>query len=392
MVQSLAGGFEAGPATNPTAYLNQNEPSIVLFVRANRAPTSNDRRFKLGTIWVDRNNNQSYQLTNVANNAAVWTLLGPGASDVDVLTADSGGAISPTGGNITLSGGTNITTAGGAVSTITFNLDDDITLNSATLVTAAIGNIDITGNTISSTDVNGNIVLDPNGTGLVMADAVQITGGTINGTVIGGVTPAAGTFTDIVAQTVETPFLTAGTGADLTIEMGDAAGANGIDFTDSAMAVVSTMDSNGNLTALSFNTSDTADNLSITGNVIEAGGTNADVPIVLTPKGTGHTEITTGLLIVSAGNISITGAGTQLQVEGGAATDFIGQATLVAGTVTVANTNIAATDRIFLSYTGGSLTNTGALSSTITPNTSFTIESTNGADGNTVSYFIVRQL
>ena len=40
------------------------------------------------------------------------------------------------------------------------------------LTQLSVDNIDINGNTISSTDVNGNIVLDPNGTGIVTAPAV----------------------------------------------------------------------------------------------------------------------------------------------------------------------------------------------------------------------------
>lgn len=92
------------------------------------------------------------------------------------------------------------------------------------------------------------------------------------------------------------------------------------------------------------------------------------------------------------GNVSLTGAATQLKVEGGAVTDFIGTATLSSGTVTVNNTNIAAADHILLTYQGGSLSNTGALSYTISAGNSFTIESTNGSDANNVSYFIVRQL
>lgn len=46
---------------------------------------------------------------------------------------------------------------------------------------AAVGNLSLTGNTLSSTDTNGNIVLAPNGTGSVSASKVAITGGTISG-------------------------------------------------------------------------------------------------------------------------------------------------------------------------------------------------------------------
>lgn len=46
---------------------------------------------------------------------------------------------------------------------------------------ASVDNLKLDGNTISSTDANGNIVLDPNGTGVVSIDAVSITGGSIAG-------------------------------------------------------------------------------------------------------------------------------------------------------------------------------------------------------------------
>jgi len=60
--------------------------------------------------------------------------IGP-VGDVETLTGDAGGAISPTAGNITLAGGTNIGTSG-AGSTITINLDSAITL--ATSVTSPV--------------------------------------------------------------------------------------------------------------------------------------------------------------------------------------------------------------------------------------------------------------
>ena len=54
-------------------------------------------------------------------------------------------------------------------------------------------NLAISGNTISSTDVNGNIVLAPNGTGTVNIDKANITGGAITG----AVSFAGGSFTGI---------------------------------------------------------------------------------------------------------------------------------------------------------------------------------------------------
>lgn len=106
-----------------------------------RAPTSTDRDFAIGDVWIYKitaDTRQSYQFGGLDSNGdAIWIINGPGDSDVDTLTGDSGGAISPTAGTIILAGGTNITTAGTAgPGTITFNLDAAITL--ATSVTSPI--------------------------------------------------------------------------------------------------------------------------------------------------------------------------------------------------------------------------------------------------------------
>jgi hypothetical protein len=102
----------------------------------------------------------------------------------------------------------------------------------------------------------------------------------------------------------------------------------------------------------------------------------------------------------SVASTTFLSAGTQLRCNGGAVTDFIGQATLTAGTVSVANTNITADDRIFLSVSdiNGS-TKLGHLTFTITPATGFVINSRQAStpasletsDISIVDYFIVRQ-
>lgn len=114
-----------------------------------------------------------------------------------------------------------------------------------------------------------------------------------------------------------------------------------------------------------------------------AGGINASV-------GTGGFNI--------AGNLNLTSVATRISMNGGAATDFIGQATLVAGTVTVANTNIAATDRIMV--TRSALNGTPALGflvTTISAGASFTVAAYNATgaavvtDVSSFDYVIVRQ-
>jgi hypothetical protein len=85
-----------------------------------------------------------------------------------------------------------------------------------------VDNLNINGNSIISTNTDGNIALTPNGTGEVDISKVDIDGGTIDGTVIGGSTPAAisgttGTFSGAVT-------LSGGT-------------ANGVAFLDSSKAL-----------------------------------------------------------------------------------------------------------------------------------------------------------
>jgi len=264
-------------------------------VIATRAPASTDIRFPLGQLWVRKDTAQVYILAQLSSGSASWTLASPGASDVDTLTGDSGGAISPAAGNITLAGGTNVTTAG-AGSTITINLDAAISL--ATSVTSPLY--------------------------------------------------TAGAGVDLA--------ITAPNGQDAIVKMGDDAGSNKVSFIDSGDAEVANIDSDGNLSAV--------------------GGT-------------------------FSGNVVLSSVATQLQMNGGAVTDFIGQATLASGTVTVANTNISATDRIFLTRAAlNSSTALGELTVTAqTASTSFVITAIDPSDGTStitgdtsiVNYVIIRQ-
>jgi len=239
-------------------------------VIASRAPTSSDKNYEDGQVWIYQATNQVWIKIKTSSGSATWSLAGPGASDVDTLTGDGGGAISPAAGNITLAGGTNITTAG-AGSTITFNLDAAITLatsvTSPIYTTGAAADMNINSaagqdiimqmgdaaaaNKISFEDNASAEVasLDSNGTLTV----VNMDG------IIGATTPAAGTFTTATANTsVTSPLYLVGAGADMAIraatgqdiimKMGDNAAANKISFTDSDDAEVASIDSNGALT------------------------------------------------------------------------------------------------------------------------------------------------
>lgn len=148
------------------------------------------------------------------------------------------------------------------------------------------------------------------------------------------------------------------------------------------------------LSASSFTTSNDTSWLTWTANALVAGGAATNEDMQLAAQAAGN-------VLVTVGNVVINQAGKQLRVHGGAVTDFIGTGTLVSGTVTIANTNIAATDRIFLQRTGANASTTlGELSYTISAATSFTVTSlilgtpasTQTADVSSFTYFIVRQV
>lgn len=87
---------------------------------AQRAPTVNDISYPIGQIWVDEDGDDYYGLVNVTAGVATWNVLGATPGNVDTLTGDTGGAITPSAGNINILGG-DLTTVNGSGSTLTIN-------------------------------------------------------------------------------------------------------------------------------------------------------------------------------------------------------------------------------------------------------------------------------
>lgn len=78
---------------------------------------------------------------------------------------------------------------------------DGVTLGTNSAVTEAqIDNLNADGNTISSTNSNGDINITPNGTGSVVVSKVDIAAGEIDGTAIGGNSASSGAFTTLLAS------------------------------------------------------------------------------------------------------------------------------------------------------------------------------------------------
>jgi hypothetical protein len=119
-------------------------------------------------------------------------------------------------------------------------------------LSASVDNIRLDGNTISTLDTNGNLVLAPNGTGSVSAAKVDITGGTITG------------ITNLVA--------TGGTISGVTFS-GSFSGMTLVESTTLA-------------------TSAAAAGCNLSGSTLAADGTDTNIDINITPKGTGEVNVT----------------------------------------------------------------------------------------------------
>lgn len=136
-----------------------------------------------------------------------------------------------------------------------------------------------------------------------------------------------------------------------TANDGTSLGTSALRFSDEYMALGAVIDFNADMTI-----THSADNLTI------AGGT------------------------FNTGNLSIS-LGSKISIATGSNAS-VGTATLSSGTVTVSTTAVSASSRIFVTGTDCVSCGTTYIG-TVTAATSFVINSTNGADGSTVSWFII---
>src|SRR5690554_3747116 len=89
---------------NPLSYMGVKPPRPPNVITENRAPTTLDTNYDLGTMWVDTTTPQVYFLAEVSGNTATWLPLGGGGTGVHTLTGNSGGMVLPTAGNINVVG------------------------------------------------------------------------------------------------------------------------------------------------------------------------------------------------------------------------------------------------------------------------------------------------
>lgn len=103
-------------------------------ILSKRNPTADDTSYDIGQLWVNTAIGEFYGLSRVTSGKADWEILGSSSGSLSTLTGDTGGAISPTAGNINIVGSGKITTSGSG-STITL----DTTLDGHAITPYVVG-------------------------------------------------------------------------------------------------------------------------------------------------------------------------------------------------------------------------------------------------------------
>jgi len=330
-----------------------------------RAPTTTDILYPVGKRWIFVNT-AAYELIGLTSSLGVTSATWVQVADADgpiqtILGTTNQVTVTTASGTSTVSLPNTIVTPGSLTTTTT------LSSSGATTLATTGASVNTFGNATGATSVN--II---NGTG---ASGWTSTNGDLT---INSGTGTLGIGTDATAQTINL-----GTGlASKTVTLGSTSGSSPVNISCGTGGMV-------------ISTSGPPHNTQIGSGL---GGSNT-----ILQAGSGNINLNCGNgTVICNTNFQLDSAGTQLQIHGGAATDFIGSATLTAGTSgAIANTNIAAGDRIFIQRIAANASTTlGELSYTISAGASFTITSliigTPGSpetgDASTVGYFIVRQV
>lgn len=215
---------------------------------------------------------------------------GTGASDVAGARTNLGL------GTLALQNANAVAITGGTITGVTFpGSQTGLTLVEATTITGVTvngGNLRLTNNILSSSNTDGNITLQPNGTGKVVVGLMELSANSI-----------VGTFTD----------------GDLYVTP------NGL-----GALVVPT------IKGTTFDTNVLAAGVTLAGTTLAADGTDVDISISITPKGTGSVVVSKADINGGTVDATVVGGATPAAVTGTdvKATNALGYATGAGGAVT----------------------------------------------------------
>lgn len=293
---------------NPLAYMGDNAFQPPEFVTDNRPPTANDSfNFELGTLWLDVASNTPPSANDVymlvALNGGVATWVSVGGSDLETLTGNSGGPVSPDGAmNINIVGnGTTITVVGNpgtntlTISAVGTGLVSTLTGNSGGAVPPTAGNINVIGTGVIT------VVGNPGTSTLTVTPSGAIASSFITNPATGTATPSAGVLTfagaggTVVSAAGSTVTITGSGGTVTTLHTQD-----GNNVTPTA-GVINISGAHG------LNTTGT-----VGPNTVTVAINNAITLGDLTPLAAdaGAITCTTGDVIITAGDLTLPGTNT----------------------------------------------------------------------------------
>lgn len=137
---------------------------------ANRDPTSADKAYVPGTLWLNKVTPATFMWSGTA-----WVSLGSGTvGGINTLTGSSGGAITPVSSNISLLGTTNQINTVGTPGTITWSIPTNFqapgSVTAATTLIATSGSVQaVAGDLVASQSGTGIVLNPPTGTGTAAA-------------------------------------------------------------------------------------------------------------------------------------------------------------------------------------------------------------------------------
>lgn len=246
---------------DPLAYVGVEPNTPLQFTIQQRAPTVNDyNNWNVGSLWLDEPTQDVWMLVDKDARVATWIMF---TGDLQTLTGDSGGAVSPDGNNTI----NIVSSSGGGFSALSFDGDP----GTNTIVLNTDGTIPVQFDTDSGSSVASGGVLNVVGaSGISVSgagDTITVdTDGTLSSsfpTDSGTATPAAGVLSILGGLNMNT----AGSGSTVTVNM-DNLGGPGVVFTDSDGVMTSVNGTDGQVIIGSTAGSPSWANITSTGGTI----------------------------------------------------------------------------------------------------------------------------
>ena len=219
--------------------------------------------------------------------------------------------------------------------------------SSSKLDNLKVDNLDLNGNTVSSTDTNGNIILDPNGTGLVSVTKAANIGGTLGVT---GATTLSSTLGVTGAATLSSTL-----------------GVTGATTLSSTLAVTGDVSVNTN----KFNVTAASGNTAIAGTLGVTGATTLSSTLGVTGATTlSSTLAVTGDVSVNTNKFNVTAASGNTAIAG---TLSVAGATTLTGATNIVGDFSVATNKFTIAAASGNTVVAGTLQAGATTLSSATI-------------------